>query len=290
MLDTVSDPNFPPQEKLSWARQDVEQKLFFPGGRHTRVNSWLTAFMALGCTIIFYAILLAVSDTEFAKMFTERGYVPYVIVFVSFWALSILVIKSRKIAYQRKALDIVVVPQDSEFVLTPATVDIVVERIYSVVDDPKNFILFNRIVIALANLRNLGRVSDVDDILRSQAESDESAMDTSYALVGGFVWAIPVLGFIGTVIGLSSAIGDFGAVLQSADDLEKIKLSLQDVTGGLSTAFQTTLEALVAALFIQMFLIYLRKNEEEFMDACSEYCVRNTVNRLRILPFERDPE
>lgn len=42
-------------------------------------------------------------------------------------------------------------------------------------------------------------------------------METSYALVQGFVWAIPVLGFIGTVVGLSQAIGGFTAVLQGVD-------------------------------------------------------------------------
>ena len=34
-------------------------------------------------------------------------------------------------------------------------------------------------------------------------------MDTSYLMLSGFVWAIPVLGFIGTVLGLSDAICDF---------------------------------------------------------------------------------
>ena len=32
----------------------------------------------------------------------------------------------------------------------------------------------------------------------------------------GFIWAIPVLGFIGTVIGLTQAMGRFGAALKSA--------------------------------------------------------------------------
>jgi biopolymer transport protein ExbB/TolQ len=133
----------------------------------------------------------------------------------------------------------------------------------------------------------LGRVGDVGEILKAQAESDEGASETSYSLVSGFIWAIPVLGFIGTVLGLSDAIGHFSTVLQQADDISQIKGSLQNVTSGLSTAFETTLVALVAALAIQLWLTFLKKSEQEFLDACSDYCTTQIVNHLRIMPFER---
>jgi biopolymer transport protein ExbB/TolQ len=277
-----------PEVSLPWSRQDIEQRFGFPGGRYTQVNTWFTALLALAATIIFYLCLMPFSDHYVAKSFNrpDSVIVTYPTVFFSFWALMILLIKSRKLAYQKKALKYQIVPKDHDFVLSSGTVDTVMQNIFNTVDDPKHFVLFNRIVIALSNLRNLGQITDVDDILRSQAENDESYMETSYMLLGGFIWAIPVLGFIGTVIGLSIAIGDFGSVLQSADDLSQIKDSLQGVTSGLATAFETTMHSLVAALFIQLILTYLKKSEEEFLDACSEYCLRNIVNRLRIMPFE----
>ena len=46
----------------------------------------------------------------------------------------------------------------------------------------------------------------------------------------------------------------------------------------------------VAALAIQLRLAFLKKNEEEFLDACTEYCVRNVVSRLRIMVYEGDDE
>jgi len=275
-----------PEVPLSWARQDFEQRPAFRGGRHSRVNTLLSAILGLLLTALFYAALLPLRETWFARMFLTRNFVPPTICFLTGWSIAILYIKSRKLALQRRALGYAVVPQDHDFVLSSNTVDQVTDRIHMTVDDPKQFVLFNRIMIALSNLRNLGRVGDVDDILRSQAAHDESAMETSYAIVSVFVWAIPVLGFIGTVIGLSSAIGEFGSVLQASDDLSQIKTALQGVTGGLATAFETTLQALVAALGIQLGLAFLKKNEEEFLDACSEYCVKHVVNRLRIMMFE----
>ena len=99
-----------------------------------------------------------------------------------------------------------------------------------------------------------------------------------------------VLGFIGTVLGLSDAIGGFGGVLESAGEISEITQALKGVTAGLYTAFDTTLVALIAALVIQLLLTFLKKAEEEFLDACAEYCSRHVVGRLRVMPFERDRE
>lgn len=114
-------------------------------------------------------------------------------------------------------------------------------------------------------------------------------MDTSYLLLGGFIWAIPILGFIGTVLGLSIAIGNFSAVIsEDAGEGNALQEGLQKVMGGLGTAFDTTMEALVGALIIQLLTTFVRKSEQEFMDSCSEYCVRHIVNRLRIMPYQQN--
>ena len=107
-------------------------------------------------------------------------------------------------------------------------------------------------------------------------------MDSSYTLVKGLIWAIPVLGFIGTVLGLSQAVGGFGAVVSSGADLETLKNALGGVTSGLGTAFETTLIALVAALVVQLLMTLLMRKEEQFLDECSRYCYENVTSKLRI--------
>jgi biopolymer transport protein ExbB/TolQ len=271
-----------PEPELSWQRNDPEQRLGFRGGRFTRVNNWLTLLLGIAATLAFYALLSYWPDLWISQSFTQRGPTPYAIAFFSWWSLAVLWVKWRKLAFQRRALELEVVPSEHNFLLSGATVDHVVERVQCAVDDPRHFVLFNRITVALSNLKNLGRVTDVDDIFRSQGGQDESAMETSYALVKGFIWAIPVLGFIGTVLGLSEAVGGFAEVLQSTTDVEQIVGALKLVTSGLATAFETTLQALVAALAIQMLLVFLKKAEEEFLDACSEYCLRRVVSRVRV--------
>lgn len=284
MSNTTNELVKPSAPILDWSRQDIEQRLFFPGGRYTRVNNVLTGLIAGILTALFFGLLqsAALRDSTVADVFINRGPTQFAVVFLFFWSLAILTIKWFKLRLQWRSLDVRVIPNEPGFTLSTATVGRVLDHIHDCVDDPRHFVLFNRIVVALANLRNLGHVGDVDDILRSQASQDESAMETSYALVQGFIWAIPVLGFIGTVLGLSQAIGQFSGVLGEAGEISQITTALKGVTSGLATAFDTTLVALVAALWIQLQMTVLKKHEEEFLDAAMEFGIRNVVGRLRL--------
>jgi len=267
--------------RLSWLRNDMETMLGVRGGRFTAVNSGLCAGFAFAATILFYAFLYLLSGTWISELFTNRGFTPYPMTFLAFWSVAILFFKWTKIRLQRKALDVTILPH-ATFILSPNTVDQVLHNINLSVEQPKQFFLFNRIIGALSNLKNIGMISDVSDILRSYNEQDAETVETSYSLLVGFIWAIPVLGFIGTVEGLSKAIGAFTSVLQDAGDIGELTGSLQDVTSGLAIAFDTTLIALVIALFLHIFATTTRKNEDELLHSCSEYCNQNVVARLRM--------
>lgn len=269
---------------LNWRKRDIEQRLFFPGGRYTRVNNLLSGLIGLLLTAIFYVVVggTDLSRTFFGQIFLDRGQTQYLVVFLTSWSLAILGLKYLKLRLQRKSLDLPLIPDELGFTVSTTSAEQVLKTIQEQVDDPRHFMLTNRVVMALSNLRNLGRVGDVDEILRSQAAQDESAMETSYAMVQGFVWAIPVLGFIGTVLGLSTAIGGFSSVLKSAEDVTQISDSLQGVTAGLATAFDTTLIALIAALIIQLLMVVVKKAEEEFLDEALEYGIQKIVGRLRL--------
>ena len=277
--------------RLVWAKRDIEQRFGFRGLRFTRVHGVFSGIIGLTLTVIAYGSIIVIGSNPYTDMFTQRGFTPYVIVWFAAWSLVILMIKRSKLKLQRQALRLPVVPEETGFVLSVATVGRVMDRLYAVSDDPRRFVLLNRVQVALSNLRNLGRVTDVGEILRSQADHDESIMETSYNSVRGLVWAIPILGFIGTVSGLSGAIGGFGKVLSQTEDPSELIGALKGVTGGLATAFETTLLALVAALTVQMAITFLKKQEEEFLDECADYCQVHVVNRLRLnsLETESDP-
>ena len=282
-----SDPFIKPDLKLNWSKNDIEQRFGFSGGRFTTANSVFTFFMALLLAGGFYAILIfwlrgVAQAKAFCDMFLERGIPTYFIVVFFCWSLAILFTKSRKLRQQRMALAIKPVPIDPDFVLNRTTANDVLLRLRAIVDDTGNYVLLNRVDRALSNLQNIGRIGDVSEILRTQAEYDENQLSSSYTLVNGFLWATPVFGFVGTVLGLSQAVRGFGGTLQGAADLSVLKGSLQAVTGGLGVAFETTLVALVCALATQLLLSAMQMRESKFLDECNDYCHAHIISKLKL--------
>ncbi len=272
---------------LDWHLGDIEQRFGFNGGKYTDVNTWFAVLVTLLlCGAFFIGLCYVPASIRASRavvIILERGWTPYVMISLFILAMVILFVKWRKLAFQRKAFKIELVPVGDNFALGSDTALDVIKVLKESVDDPKRFVLFNRIERALLNLKNVGNLSDVSEMLRSQAENDESHMDSSYSLLAGIVWVIPILGFIGTVTGLSGAIGGFGAVLNADATVSSLRDSLAPVTGNLGIAFDTTFIALVFAMSIQMLTTLLRKEEELFLDACRDYAHVNIISRLKML-------
>jgi biopolymer transport protein ExbB/TolQ len=275
---------------LAWTQDDIENRFGFKGSRYTSVNHAFALLLGAMFAGVLYALMIFVFihvpiANKVAAMFmrptNQFAVIPATVFF--FWGVAILILKGKKVQFQERALRLSAVPAQPEFILTETTAATVLARIHSLVDNPRHFILLNRIDRALSNFKNIGQVNDVSSILRTQAENDEDQVASSYVVVNGLVWGIPVLGFIGTVLGLSLAIGRFTLTLQSAGDLELIRSSLQGVTGGLATAFETTLIALSFTLILQLGITFRQKREMAFLDECNDYCHSHIVSKLRLV-------
>ena len=268
-----------------------EQRLGFTAGRFTSVNFGLTSVLGLAVALAFYGGLRLVDrfvpwvdflTTAFLRPQNLWTVIPMVVLFC--WSGVFLTLKTWKLRLQKRAMSWAVVPASPDFVLTEETARAVLERIQGLVDAPGQFLLLNRIERSLSNLHHLGQVSEVSSVLRGQAEDDENAIVSSFTLVQGFVWAMPVLGFIGTAQGLAFAIGGFSGVLQGQEaTLDTIKQGLLQVTSGLGTAFETTLIALVFALIVQVWMVFRQRAELQFLDLCNDYCQGQVISRLRLL-------
>ena len=276
------------ERKLSWDHSDIERVCGFQSRKFTGVNYVFTCIIGAALSALFYAALLPfrgrgiqLIDMFFHGGAEHRSTIPYYTVFLTGWALAIVFVKWKKLQVQRRALEVKILPDDPNFVLSPRTAREILDRMYEKVDSPRRFVLFDRIERALSNLKNLGNISAVAECLNNQAANDDNYLASSYTVLKGFIWAIPVLGFIGTVIGLSTAVGGFGTVVAQGADIEQLKSSLGGVTGGLAVAFETTLIALVAALFVQLVMTFVQNKEELFLDDCADYCHRNLIAKMK---------
>lgn len=277
---------------------DIECIFGFPSKKFTGVNFTFTFIIGALLWCIFYGILLKFHNgtNVWIEMFFHggdgnRSTLPYFTVFLGCWSLAILFVKLMKLKAQRRALKLKILPDNPNFVLTCATAKEILDNITQQVISPKDFILLDRITRALTNLKNLGNVTAVAECLNTQASNDDDYLSSSYTVLKGFIWAIPVLGFIGTVLGLSEAIGGFGKVVKNGcSDPQLLINSLGGVTGGLSIAFETTLIALVIALIIQLLMSMVNNREELFLDECSDYCHLNIISKIKSIDLAVDNE
>ncbi|MBQ7176974.1 MAG: MotA/TolQ/ExbB proton channel family protein [Victivallales bacterium] len=282
--------------ELNFQELDPEAKIGLTPQKYTAVSAVWSFFVGLLFTAAFYGAMYPLHiqhKYQMVDMFfhggkENRSCIPYFTMFLTCWCLAFLYVKWRKLVVQRKALSLQFTPADSRFVITRLIAAPLVNQMHQRVYQSEKFMLLWRIECALNGLDNLGNVSEVSAVMNDLAENDANLVESSYTLTKGFIWAIPVLGFIGTVLGLSQAVGGFGAVVSSGADLETLKNALGGVTSGLGTAFETTLIALVAALVVQLLMTLIMRKEEEFLDDCAAYCYANVTSKLKIFENEED--
>lgn len=272
---------------IRFASVDPEARLGLPAGANTTPSATTVVLLTTVVSAAAYGAAYAMREREWGAVVWEYmtgfGRIPIPIVILSIWCLVFLFVKALKIRAQRAALAIRFVPADTGFTLSAATADAVVDAIDRAADEPLRFMFLARARAVLRMMRNLGRVSDVDDVIASRGDVDEGSMDSGYTVVRGFIWAIPVLGFIGTVVGLTQAMGRFGEALRSAGkDVDAITQQLTGVLAGLDTAFITTAEALIAVIFIQLFQTAVRRADERLLDDIRAACADEIVARVRI--------
>jgi len=101
--------------------------------------------------------------------------------------------------------------------------------------------------------------------LNNDTEAYDLAYQASYALPKILIWAVPVLGFIGTVLGIGKAIGSFEEFISQVEDIDVLRDGLIKVTEGLGTAFDTTFLALTVSLMVMIPLTLIERLEQRLL-------------------------
>lgn len=113
-------------------------------------------------------------------------------------------------------------------------------------------------------------------LLNSSLELYLHEVDIRYNMIRYVVWAIPALGFIGTVVGISLALN-----FASAVDLQDPSL-LVELTKRLGVAFNTTLLALVMSIVLVLGQHKIQAYEERVLNEAGQHCLDNLINRLYV--------
>ncbi|MEM8828023.1 MAG: MotA/TolQ/ExbB proton channel family protein [Cyanobacteria bacterium P01_G01_bin.19] len=117
-----------------------------------------------------------------------------------------------------------------------------------------------------------------------------TASESSYSVPRIFIWAIPLLGFVGTVIGISGAVSSFSGVLETSGDVEAIKGGIGNVTTNLGLAFDTTLLALFLSVVVMIPLVLVERYESKLLLGIDVFINDKLLPRLKKRNEQLDPE
>jgi len=139
-----------------------------------------------------------------------------------------------------------------------------------------NDYLVRRLRGALEYVWRRGSAESLDEHLEHLAEGDAERAHASYGLLRLIIWAIPILGFLGTVIGITMAIASL--------KVNALEESMIDVTAGLGVAFDTTALALALSILLMFAQHYVDRAERGLLAEVDRRAEAELVGRFARVP------
>ena len=126
---------------------------------------------------------------------------------------------------------------------------------------------------ALHRFHATNSIQDAANAVKERAELTADRLDSSLSLVRYIAWAIPAIGFIGTVRGI-------GLALAFAEDA--IKGDIGPVTDALGLAFNSTLVALLISMALMYFMHIVQSRQEAFIIETQTYCRNKLIDVMKV--------
>ncbi|MFP4673619.1 MAG: MotA/TolQ/ExbB proton channel family protein [Opitutales bacterium] len=142
----------------------------------------------------------------------------------------------------------------------------------------RNKILPYVIARGLERYHITGSASEATETIMGRIEVAAEQQESELSMPRYLVWAIPSIGFIGTVRGI-------GAALKRAD--EALQGDISGVTASLGVAFNSTLVALFISIVLMLFIHLLQSGQEGLILRLQTFCREQIIDKF----FDpRDPE
>jgi len=217
--------------------------------------------IALGVTVLIYVFLLPLRNSTLGELIYQRGFTQHLVIFFTTIIGVILVQKVLKIKKEFRAFKKVVLFNSLDWE-NPAS-----PQLYNYQQTLANqkSLIATRCSRILGVYINSGSRQTATEFAEEDSVFYNSASESSFTIPRTLVWAIPLLGFIGTVIGISQGVSGFSSFLEQAGDIEQIKQGIGTVTSGLAVAFDTTFLALLLSVLIMIPLVLVEQLEARLL-------------------------
>ncbi|MGH8252314.1 MAG: MotA/TolQ/ExbB proton channel family protein [Steroidobacteraceae bacterium] len=248
----------------------------------------------LAATIVIHAIWTiwvrpnaqAVLQIQSESMRKDPNYVPdrsmFVImkdweqescVILMIWAVGMIAFKNRTTNREQELLDGDPVRVPEGMRILPEDTREYVRQLESMPAEQQGSLIVRASKAALARFGATRNVQDVSEAGHAVCAAEAERLDSELSMIRYIAWAIPAIGFIGTVRGIGDAL---------AEAHKAVTGDISGVTEGLGVAFNSTLVALLLSLVLMFLLHNLQLAQERLVLDAETYLDNRVLRNLQV--------
>jgi hypothetical protein len=229
-----------------------------PASKGGVLRAGTALILASACSALFFgSIHLAGLPADHTLVrYTMGHWIEMVEVGFFFWGMAILALKGIQLAREGGAVHFPWLAGEPSGI-PPHSASALVERMRTVPASLQRTIMGRRLGRAINDVADRQASDHLDDYMKDLAEQDADESHASFALPRTIAWAIPILGFLGTVIGITIAIANITPA--------QLEESLPEVTAGLAVAFDTTALALTLSMGLIFSIFMIERAEQNLL-------------------------
>ena len=221
-----------------------------------------------------------------ARMQVEPDYVPersfYVIVrdfeqetcfVLMLWAMAIMAYKGVASLRESRLLRMELVPVDEGTRILPEDAREYARQIQTLPESAQRSLLPRSLLTALHRFRATSNIQDVSSTAHAVCEAESDRLDSELSMVRYITWAIPSVGFIGTVRGIGEALGQAHQAVEG---------DIAGVTQSLGVAFNSTFIALLISIVLMFLVHQLQLAQERLVLDTETYLDQHLIQHLQV--------
>ena len=189
------------------------------------------------------------------------------------WVISLMSLKSVQILREKRMMSLELIPRSQGTSILPQDSREYARPIEALSQEQQTLLLPRTLLIALHRFRSTANIQDVSSAIRSICESESERLDSELSMVRYIAWAIPSIGFLGTVRGIGQALGQAHQAVQG---------DIAGVTQSLGVAFNSTFVALLISILIMFLMHQLQLAQERSVLEAENYCDERLIRYLQV--------
>lgn len=188
------------------------------------------------------------------------------------WAMSLMGYKAFLTVQERRVLQLELLPLNLGTSILPEDTREFSRPIQALPEQQQRLLLPRALLTALHRFRSTRNIQDVSNSIRAICDSESDRLDSELSMIRYIAWAIPSIGFLGTVRGIGQALGQANKAVQG---------DIAGVTQSLGVAFNSTFVALLISIVIMFLVHQLQLAQERLALDAEEYCDVRLVRNLQ---------